>query len=51
MYSMYSLQNGLDQTQIFPANLWDRPGPIVLVKCWKVVHRNAKKLLEIAKNP
>ena len=26
-------------------------GPIVLVKCWKLTHRNAKNLLKIAKNP
>ena len=28
-----------------------RPVSIVLVKCWKVAHQNAKKLLKIAKNP
>ena len=38
-----SLQNKIDSGNLGPA---DRPVPIVLVKCWKVAHWNAKKLLK-----
>jgi len=33
------------------ATVFNRPVPIVLVKCWNLAHWNANKLLKITKNP
>ena len=35
-----------EPNQYFGGSLIGRPVPIVLVKCWKVAHWNAKKLLK-----
>ena len=37
---------GLQKELFGPSRLSNRPIPIVLVKCWKVAHWNAKKLLK-----
>ena len=48
---IYSMNLGIKcVTKLYPEELGNlhvnRPVPIVLVKCWKVAHWNAKKLLK-----
>ena len=48
LFSYFTVQNNHDNFHLEweGSCFLDRPVPIVLVKCWKVAHWNAKKLLK-----